>query len=958
MTILGIQTEYSLLESNLKLNDLVNYIKKYNYSFLAFADKNSLTGLYKLSDIFKESKINTKIIAGIKINLKINNITYLVDLYPQNQLGYNEILKYLLQINYDNKLYELGELDLKNINLVFPIYNFKSFNLNLINSIINNIPNLYIGISNDNIEVSLFNEELYNYVTKNNINIVPYHKTLYLLEKDEPVNTLLNKIGNPNYRSDGGNYSLYTEEKINSLYQKFPFLKEGLNKFISTISFNLPKLKPEIIKYNQNRSLYELALSGLKHKLNTNTIPDNYLERLNYEYEIISQKGFTSYFLLVHDIISWAKSNDIYIGPGRGSAAASLVSYALNITNINPLKFNLYFERFLNKERMAMPDIDIDIPDDKRETLINFCIEKYGKEHLFGIATFDTFGIKSALRDALRVNNLNPDLSQLIINKQIDKHQDLLYLANELVGLPRHMGTHAAGIIFSNDNITNLVPLTKSSQVNLYQAQLESGDLEKLGFLKTDFLGLRNLKIINDTVKEIKKNNPKFNIKQISYEDEKTFNLLSSGNTNNIFQFESSGIRNVLRKYKPSNFSDIYKLLALYRPGPMDNIDEFIARKNGKEFSYIIPAIKEILSDTYGLILYQEQIMQIASKIAGYSLSDADTLRRGISKKKEDLLIKEKAHFIEGAIKNNIKQEDAIKIYDYILEFAQYGFNKAHAISYAVISYETAYLKANYLQEFSLALLNASLNDSTSALKIFTELKQNGYQVMLPDINISTDKYLAINKKIIYPLSLIKGLSKDAISLIITERNKKLFTDFNDFINRVKLPQKDIELLIKAHAFRKFNKNINALLKFHNENQFFLLSGLAPKQETTSEFSNEELMKLEREIFGFNYFYNELQYLAEIRAKHNYHSLANISSTNNYLGVITKIYERVSKKNTYYLKLDLKDDTSSVSCFLFKETFFNEVKDKLNIPLVFKIEVSNYNGDTTYIINNIYLPKK
>ena len=960
MAILGIQTEYSLLNSNLRINDLVSYIQKYNYPFLSLADKNSLTAAYKINKILLDANIGIRFIPGLKIDFLINNNIYSLDLYPMNNKGYKELLNILLEINFNNKIYDIRELSIKtkNISLVFPIYNIKKNELNLIDILNELCSNLFIGIANDNIEAQFINNEIYEYCVFKNINVVPYHKSLYLEPKDELANTLLNKIANPKYSSDNADYSLYPLAKVKELISDFPLLADGVEKFIKNNKFKLSNPEAKIVEYKGKNTLLELAVNGLKTKLGCIEIPDNYAKRLEYELEIISAKGFNDYFLIVADLINWAKNNDIYIGPGRGSAAASLVSYALNITNINPLKFNLYFERFLNKDRIGMPDIDIDIPDDKRETLINYCIKKYGENHLFAISTFDTFQEKSALRDTLRVYNLNPDLTPLILDGQTDKYNEQLILSKYLIGLPRHTGTHPAGIIFSKNNIKTILPLSKSSQPNLLQTQLESSDLEAMGFLKTDFLGLRNLKIIFDTILEIKKIEPNFDIKKINYNDKLTFELLTSGNTTNVFQFESNGIKDVLRNYKPKTFTDIYTILALYRPGPMDSINEFIARKNGKHFEYITPELKDILKETYGLILYQEQIMQIAAKIAGYSLARADNLRRGISKKKEDLLLKEKENFIKGAIKNSIPEDKAAKIYDYILEFAQYGFNKAHAISYAVISYETAYLKARYLPLYSLSLLNASLGDNVQAVEIFRELKEKGYIIEAPEINLSSDKFIIKNKSIYYPFSIIKGISKEIIAQVIKERSKGVFTSIDDFVSRTNIAPKELEVLINANCFRCFNPNKKVLLKNREENLFIALSGLKPKKTEIDSYTLEEEISIERLTFGFNYFFNQYNYLIELREKNQYNSLSHIVSLNNYLGVISKVIEKISQKNNKYLSVELNDEDNIINCFVFKKEIFNQIKNSINKAVVVSIEVSNYLNKTYYIINNISIINK
>ena len=543
-------------------------------------------------------------------------------------------------------------------------------------------------------------------------------------KEDKETFNLIIKIQKEDNDFSDYDFSFQTLKELEKRYALYPEVFSNLKRIYPLFKFqyeipklNLPKVKG--VKNSKN-ALITLTKKGLEKYLREERIKDKivYYERLKKELTVIDSLGYNDYFLIVWDFVKYAKDNDILVGPGRGSAAGSLVSFALNITDVDPIKYGLLFERFLNKERKTMPDIDMDFPDDRREEVIEYIKNRYGSNRVLSINTFSKFSDKSSIRDVCRVKGYSPDRTNQIVKILTEQKENLSTelaevkrLAEGLDGLPRQTGTHAAGIILAEEDLRYYLPLQQGPTI--YQAQFEHEDLVDMGLLKIDLLGIRNLTIIKRTLEIIKeKRNIDININKLSLNDKKTYELLSAGDTLGIFQLESQGMRNVLRKLKPNKFNDLVALLALYRPGPMENIDVYINRRNGEKFSYIDNSLAKILKETYGIIVYQEQIILIAEEFAGYTLSEADMLRVGISKKDKKILNEERKIFVEKSIKNNRPKELAEKIYDYIVRFADYGFNKSHSVAYALVAYQMAYLKANYYDVFMAVLLSKMVNDT------------------------------------------------------------------------------------------------------------------------------------------------------------------------------------------------------------------------------------------------------
>ncbi|HVM77027.1 MAG TPA: DNA polymerase III subunit alpha, partial [Candidatus Paceibacterota bacterium] len=582
-------------------------------------------------------------------------------------------------------------------------------------------------------------------------------------------------------------------------------------------------------------------------------------DRLEYEIGVIEKTGFADYFLIVQDLIWWAKSHGIAVGPGRGSAAGSLVSYVLDITDINPLTYDLLFERFLNPERIQMPDIDIDFADTRRDEVLAYASQKYGEDHVARIITFGTMAARAAIRDAGRAMGYSyafcDQIAKLIpfnptqgmkegwLDECLEKVQELKQIyetnaeakklidtARHLEGVARHASVHACGTVIAKEQLVERVPLQFAPQEkNIVITQLEMHAIEDLGLLKIDFLGLKNLTIIEETIRIIKElGGPSINISKIPFDDKKTFELLRRGETTGVFQFESSGMRRYMKEIAPTGFEDLIALVALFRPGPMELIPQFIKRKHGEERSaYLHPKMEPILQNTYGVMVYQEQAMRVARDLGGYSLAEADTLRKAIGKKIKSLLDEQEAKLTQGMIKNGIPPKTAKAIWELFPPFARYGFNKSHAACYALIGYQTAYLKANYPEEFMAALLNAEMSDIERISFLIQEAKQSGLTILPPDINASYVNFAPEGKFIRFGLLAIKNVGSEITRAIIEERSRSgPFKNFEDVLSRIQhkdLNKKSLESLAKSGAFdslgierKQIIDNMDEILRFAN----------------------------------------------------------------------------------------------------------------------------------------------
>ena len=643
-----------------------------------------------------------------------------------------------------------------------------------------------------------------------------------------------------------------------------------------------------IYKTDNNDSdeyLKKLSVKGLNKRLNNN-ISDEYKNRLLYELDIIKSMGFSNYFLVVYDFIRYAKKENILVGPGRGSAGGSLVAFSLGITDIDPIKYDLLFERFLNPERVTMPDIDTDFPDIYREQVIDYVKNKYGIKNVSGIITFGTFASRLAIRDISRVLNIKssdvdilckhiPLVTKWKLNDFYQKDDEfrniidndeklkrMLDIASVIEGFPRHTSMHAAGIVMSRVELDEIIPLVKSNE-DLYLTGYSMEYLEELGLLKMDFLGLKNLTTIMNILKDIEQQEGiKIDFSKIPLDDKEALDIFTRADTSGIFQFESVGMKNFLQNLRPTTFEDIFAAIALFRPGPAVNIDSYIRRKHGKEeIDYIHPSLEKILKPTYGIIIYQEQIMQIASLMAGYTLGEADILRRAMSKKKMDILKNEEDKFINGAVNRGYDKEIAKKVFDLILNFANYGFNRAHSVAYSIIAYKMAYLKAKYPKYFFSNLLTSVIGSEIKTKEYINEAKQREIKILLPDINKSYGYYTVEKDGIRFPLSNIKNIGGVTCKDIIDKREDgfaDIFDCFSKIVTR-NVNEKTIESLILASCFDSFGYNKKTLL--NNLDNLLNYASLTkdldpslvikPEIEDDQEFTKETLMLNEKKLFGF-----------------------------------------------------------------------------------------------------------
>lgn len=863
------KSNYTLLSSLIKIDDLITYASKNNISSIALTD----TTMYGTMEFINKCKSkNIKPIIGLDIILDEYNIVLLAKDYD----GYKSLIK-LSTIQNEAKVIE-DNLKQYNKGLIAIIpYEHKDKYLSLEKI----YPNIYLGYTNKS------QEQEVRLLTKN---IVFFRESLYIDEEDSSLLTYLYLIRDGKTISDETNYKVTNHEllieNLSSLTDEI-----GLNNTIKisdmcNLEFPKPKLLLPIYKCEDPKKyLFELCKVGLTKRLGGN-IPSNYKDRLTYELGVINEMNFPNYFLVVYDFIKYAKKNGILVGPGRGSAAGSLVAYSLGITDIDPIKYNLLFERFLNPERKTMPDIDTDFPDNKRDEVINYVINKYGAKRVSGIVTFGTLGVKQVIRDVGRVLNIPiykiDSLCKFIPGFTKDKLKDfyeknqafkaridsdttlsnMYKIATKIEGFPRHTSSHAAGIVMSQVDLDEVVPLTTGDGMYLTSYSMEY--LEDLGLLKMDFLGLKNLTIITNIINDIKiLTNEEIVFSKIPLDDKETLKIFEEANTSGIFQFESVGMRNFLRQLKPNKFEDIFAAIALFRPGAAINIDSYIRRKHGEEkITYLDDCLKPILLDTYGILIYQEQIIQVASIYAGYTLGEADILRRAMSKKKFDLLKNEETKFIEKSVQNNHSQEQAKEIFNLILNFAGYGFNRSHSVAYSLIAYKMAYLKCHYKTIFFANLLTNVIGSESKTHEYIMEARANKIEIVKPTINESEERYIVKNNKIIYPISNIKSIGVVVTRTIKKAKETGKFTDIYDCLSRLYIAgigKKSIEVLINADVFKEFGYNRATLI--YNLDSLFNYAELTkdidptlvmkPEIELQTEYPNSYLLEKEKEVFGF-----------------------------------------------------------------------------------------------------------
>lgn len=863
------KSNYSLLSSLIKIDDLVKYAVHNKIPSIALCDIN----MYGVMEFIRKCDDNNiKPIIGLNVNLKEFNIC----LFVRDYVGYQNIIK--ISTIQNEKTVEVEEIKKFSEGLICIIpYQCRDCYA-LITDIYKDI---YLGYSNKKEALEL--KQISN-------NIVFFRENLYVNIGDSEYLPYLYSIRDGKTVSDEVSYdNLNHELCIKDIYS-FSEQEGIINtiKISDLCNLSFPPVDNMLPIYdcsNPDKYLFELCKAGINKRLG-GVVLDSYKNRLSYELKIISEMGFSNYFLVVYDFIKFAKKNGILVGPGRGSAAGSLVAYSLGITDIDPLKYDLIFERFLNPERKTMPDIDTDFPDSRRDEVIEYVINKYGKRRVSGIVTFGTLGVKQVIRDVCRVLNVpsykvdklckfipgftHDSLSyfyhnNLAFKAMIDSDSLLtkMYdIALKIEGFPRHTSSHAAGIIMSKVDLDEVIPLTVGDGMYLTSYSMEY--LEDLGLLKMDFLGLKNLTIITNIINDIKNTTGEvIDFSKIPLDDKETLTIFEEANTSGIFQFESVGMRNFLRRLKPNSFEDIFAAIALFRPGPAINIDSYIRRKHGEEkITYLDPCLEPILKNTYGIFIYQEQIIQVANVFAGYSLGEADILRRAMSKKKVDLLKNEEEKFVSKSVQRGHSLEISRQVFNLVLNFAGYGFNRSHSVAYSLIAYKMAYLKCHYKNIFFANLLTNVIGSEAKTHEYIMEARSNKIEIIRPSINLSDNRYIVVDDKIVYPFSNIKSIGTVLSTTILKARGNEKFSDIYDCFSRLYIAgvgKKSFETLIFADVFNEFKYNRATLI--YNLDSLFNYAELTkdidpslvmkPDIEIRDEYDNNYLLEKEFMVFGF-----------------------------------------------------------------------------------------------------------
>lgn len=938
-------SHFSLLDGLSKIEDLVKKTKALGMDAVALTDHGYMYGTIEFYKTAKAQGIKPIIgmeayVAPRKMSDREPNIDdkkYHLVLLAKNNIGYKNLIKISTVANFEGFYYK-PRIDRETLR------KYSEGIIALSACLSGEIPrailsrdfekaealiqeykeifgeNFYLEIEHrPNIKIAdTVNKKLVEYSEKFGVPLVATYDSHYLEKDDAQAQDTLVAVQTGPKLGEGDritmaqdDFSFKTPEEI---YETFPYPKSALEntqKIADMCDVHIELGKIQLPHYDvpagqtSDDFLKNICLEGIPSRYENAT--EEVMTRLEYELSVIKKTGFATYFLIVADFVNWAKNQGIMVGPGRGSAAGSLVSYLTKITNIDPLKYELLFERFLNPERISMPDIDLDFADTRRDEVLDYVTKKYGQDHVSQIITFGTMAARAAVRDAGRAIGIAYDycdklaklipfgasLSEAMANvaelKEMYESENeakiIIDAARKLEGISRHASTHACAVVISKDPLPETVPLqyaTKSQEDNEKSGgrkqivtQFEMGAIEKLGLLKMDFLGLKNLSIIERVLNTVlQRHGEKINIDKLQLDDKKTFKLLQEAKTTGIFQLESAGMKRYLKELKPTEMEDIIAMVALYRPGPMELIPDFIARKHGlKKIEYLHPKLEPILKNTYGIGVYQEQMMRIGKDLAGFTLGEVDILRKAIGKKIKELLDEQEEKLVSGMIKNGIDEKIAKKIWDFFPPFAGYAFNRSHAACYGMIGYQTAYLKAHFPAEFMASLMTADLNDIERIAFLVEEAKSMDINILAPDINESFQDFTVISdNQIRFGLLAIKGVGSNISEAIISEREKNgKFKSLEDFLIRVShkdLNKKTIEALAKTGALDEFEKrsvlfsNLENILNFIKNSkqkespQIDLFSAAGAKNERKLKLEPCEILPMrdiltwEKELIG------------------------------------------------------------------------------------------------------------
>jgi len=1006
-------SSYSLLKGAIKFTSVADLCLKYNMPAVGISDYHNLFGALEFSLAISGKGVQP--IIGTIINLALDaNIsghnkikTGEVLLIAQNELGYKNLLKivsesYLSYEKNNTPEFPLSQLKKYSDGIILLTGGIKGLlgddlkkgmndvarsNLQYLQKLLGD--RLYVEIIRDDREKEIELQQL-DLAYKLNIPIVATNHVHFESPDMTEAHDVLLCIKDGKFISDNDrettseDYYFKSQEEMKELFKDLPEAIENTINIAKRCSFMVQEKKPMLPQVDLQEgmtpddALKQKATDGLKERLKHVKDSDHqqYFERLYYELGVIAKMGFSSYFLIVSDFVQWSVKHNIPVGPGRGSGAGSIVAWSLLITNLDPIKFRLIFERFLNPERVSMPDFDIDFCQEKREQTIEYVCKKYGKSRVGHIITFGKLQARAVLRDVGRVlempynqvNNIckmvpqNPT-NPLTLQQAIDIEpalQDLIKgdeqisrlfdIALKLEGLSRHCSTHAAGIVIANQDLDELVPLYKDPKSDIPVTQFNMKYVEKAGLVKFDFLGLKTLTMIQQTINLIKNRGIEIDINFIPMDDDKTFQMVNRIETVGVFQLESTGMRDVIRRLKPDRFEDFIALVALYRPGPMDDIPKYVARKHGEEpIVYAHPLVKDILEPTYGVMVYQEQVMQIAQVMAGYSLGQADLLRRAMGKKIKEEMAKQKERFIGGCVERNIDRNVADSLFEQINKFAGYGFNKSHATPYALISYQTAYLKAHYPVEFMIALMNLDKSNTDKLSYFKQELDRLHIILLPPDINKSESNFsVEIHNdelQIRYGLSAVKGVGEAAIEELINDRNKNGdFKNISNFLERASQKvanKKLLESLICSGAFdeihpnrRELYMNVQTMINYHeiskNKMQFSLFGDASEnKLELKKHTEWNEIEKLNYEFDAIGFYLSShpmLGFEAELQKIGVMHhaDIVNIGDFEGnaiLAGIIVKVVKKISKNGSRFAFIHLSDSTGSFEVVAFSDVF-------------------------------------
>ena len=1034
-------SQYSVLQATSSIEKIIDKTKELGMSAVAITDLGNMFGAFKFSKLAKKHKIK-KIIGSeffiseerkkTKFTREKKDIRHNQVLISKNKNGYNNLL-HLSSLAYVEGLY--GQFPRIDKDL---IKKFKKDIIALSGNLNSIIPQLILNQGEEVAEEELkwwldvFGDDFYieinrhgleeedhvnniliKFSKKYNIKIVACNDVYYLNKEDSSAHDILLCIKQGEYKStpigrgrgkrfgyQNEEYYFKSQEEMKNLFQDIPESIINIKEIIEKVEdFNLerdvvlPKYsvpeefyEKEDIKESQNNFLKKITYDGAKKRYNN--IDSELKERIDFELKTIKNTGYPGYFLIVQDITNKAKTLGVTVGPGRGSAAGSVVAYCIGITDVDPIKYNLLFERFLNPDRISLPDIDIDFDDEGRDKIINYVIEKYGYDQVAQIITYGSMAAKSAIRDAGRVLELPlsetdklakliperpgvtlieafkevPELSEIRKRKTLES--EVLKQAEIIEGSIRNIGTHACGIIITPDKLTNYIPVSKSKDSELLITQFDNSVIESAGMLKMDFLGLKTLSIINTALDNIfKRSGKKIDIDKVELNDKKTFKLFQKGETNGTFQFESDGMQKHLKSLKPDRFEDLIAMNALYRPGPMEYIPNYVARKHGKEkISYDLPEMEEFLSETYGITVYQEQVMLLSQKLSGFTKGEADQLRKAMGKKDAKLLELLKPKFFDGGKKNNIEEQTLEKIWSDWQSFAAYAFNKSHSTCYSLIAYKTAYLKANYTSEYMASVLTHNQSNIDKISYFMDECKKQKIKVLGPDINKSDNDFVVGEEgEILFGLGAIKGTGDAAVSFIIEERNLNgEFKDIYDFICRTSsraVTKKTYESLALAGAFDKINSINRKQYIYLDENESSLIeriivySNKLQKQKETKQtflfenseevslalpsipeiepFTEIEKLKIEKDLLGIYVSGHPLdKYSFEIKnlCNSNFRDIKELDNINGKssiytAGIVTNVEHRISKNGKPYGSVTIEDFSDSYNFLFFSDDY-------------------------------------